>query len=156
MPFAEDLLEQAYHLARRERTKLKQASLRRAVSTAYYALFHLLIRDAVLNWKRNDQRAALARAFDHGPMKKASQRIIIGKFPGSPPPAVARLREVAKAFVELQERRHLADYDSSTYWSRTDALKAVDRARAAFDAWQSTRTDRIAHEYRLQLLIQRR
>jgi hypothetical protein len=89
MPFAEDLLEQAYHLARRERTKLKQASLRRAVSTAYYALFHLLIRDAVLNWKRNDQRAALARAFDHGPMKKASQRIIIGKFPGSPPPAVA-------------------------------------------------------------------
>jgi hypothetical protein len=55
------------------------------VSTAYYALFHLLIRDAVLNWKRNDQRAALARAFDHGPMKKASQRIIIGKFPGSPP-----------------------------------------------------------------------
>ena len=134
MPFAEDLLEQAYHLARRERTKLKQASLRRAVSTAYYALFHLLIRDAVLNWKRNDQRAALARAFEHGPMKKASQKIITGKFPGSPPSTVARLQEVAKAFVELQEGRHVADYDSSTYWSRTDALKAVDRARAAFDA----------------------
>ena len=49
MPFPEDLLEQAKHLASRERTKPKQASLRRAVSTAYYALFHLLISEAVLN-----------------------------------------------------------------------------------------------------------
>src|ERR1035438_8189681 len=31
MAFAEDLLEQAYHLARRERTKPRQASLRRAI-----------------------------------------------------------------------------------------------------------------------------
>jgi len=39
MNLAEDLLEQANHLARRERGKPKQASLRRAVSTAYYACF---------------------------------------------------------------------------------------------------------------------
>jgi hypothetical protein len=38
MSFADDLLEQAYHLANRESKKPKQASLRRAVSTAYYAL----------------------------------------------------------------------------------------------------------------------
>jgi len=50
MAFADDLLEQAYHLARRERKNPTQASLRRAVSTAYYALFHLLIDEAVGNW----------------------------------------------------------------------------------------------------------
>src|ERR1035438_5650076 len=64
MAFAEDLLEQAYHLARRERTKPRQASLRRAISTAYYALFHLLIREATGNWKRDVQRARLARTFE--------------------------------------------------------------------------------------------
>jgi uncharacterized protein (UPF0332 family) len=43
--FADDLLEQALHLANRERKGPRQASLRRAVSTAYYALFHLLISE---------------------------------------------------------------------------------------------------------------
>jgi uncharacterized protein (UPF0332 family) len=47
MAFADDLLEQAYHLANRDRENPKQASLRRAVSTAYYALYHLLIDEAV-------------------------------------------------------------------------------------------------------------
>ena len=42
MSLATDLLEQADHLARRERKRPKQASLRRAVSAAYYGLFHLL------------------------------------------------------------------------------------------------------------------
>lgn len=43
MPFPEDLLQQAYDLASKEPENPKQTSLRRAVSTAYYALFHLLI-----------------------------------------------------------------------------------------------------------------
>jgi len=49
MPFADDLLKQAYHLASKERKNPKQASLRRAVSTAYHALVHLLIDEAVGN-----------------------------------------------------------------------------------------------------------
>ena len=49
MAFPGDLLEQAKHLSKRERRKPKQASLRRAVSTAYYALFHLLIEEATRN-----------------------------------------------------------------------------------------------------------
>ena len=48
MPFPDDLLEQAYDLAQKELISPKQASLRRAVSTAYYALFHLLIDEAVM------------------------------------------------------------------------------------------------------------
>jgi hypothetical protein len=46
MSLATDLLEQARHLLRRERRRPRQASLRRAISAAYYALFHLLIEEA--------------------------------------------------------------------------------------------------------------
>jgi hypothetical protein len=41
-----DLLEQAEHLAQLDPTRPKQANLRRAVSSAYYALIH---------WKRWDE-----------------------------------------------------------------------------------------------------
>jgi hypothetical protein len=37
-----DLLEQAGHLAQFDPTRPKQANLRRAVSSANYALFHML------------------------------------------------------------------------------------------------------------------
>ncbi len=41
-----DLLEQAERLAMLEIKKPKQASLRRAISAAYYAMFHLLVDEA--------------------------------------------------------------------------------------------------------------
>jgi len=43
MGLAQDLLQQADHLATYEGVNPTQAGLRRSVSTAYYALFHLLI-----------------------------------------------------------------------------------------------------------------
>ena len=41
-----DLLKQARHLATKEPRRPSQASLRRAVSAAYYALFHRLVDEA--------------------------------------------------------------------------------------------------------------
>lgn len=69
MPFAEDLLDVARSLADMDEEGPRQASLRRAVSTAYYALFHLLISEATSNWNRAEPRAALGRIFEHGKMK---------------------------------------------------------------------------------------
>ncbi len=65
MALAEDLLKQAFLLLNKESKNPTQASLRRAVSTAYYALFHLLIQEASANWSRLDTRDYLARAFEH-------------------------------------------------------------------------------------------
>ncbi len=65
------------------------------------------------------------------------------------------LKRVASAFVQLQEFRELADYEGRYKLSRTEALKAVDRTSAAFDAWKTIRKDKIAQDYLLQLLIQR-
>jgi len=53
----------------------RQAGLRRAVSAAYYSLFHLLTSEAAENWKHESQRHRFARMFDHGRMKTCSSRV---------------------------------------------------------------------------------
>jgi uncharacterized protein (UPF0332 family) len=155
MNLAEDLLEQANHLARREKGKPKQASLRRAVSTAYYAVFHLLVAEAVGNWKRSDQRAKLARAFEHGRMKQASIKTRSAKFDGESALAVAGLKTVANAFIRLREFRHEADYDDSLRLARTDVVSWIALASDAFASWSAIRNERIAQDYLLALLIHR-
>ena len=70
MTFHEELLGLAGELI--HRNEPSQAHLRRAVSTAYYAFFHLLVSEATLNWKRDSSRDALGRMFDHGLMRKVT------------------------------------------------------------------------------------
>jgi hypothetical protein len=74
MAYANELLELAQELANLHPDHPHQPSLRRAVSTAYYALFHLLISEATANWQRPELRAILGRVFDHGPMKQAADK----------------------------------------------------------------------------------
>ncbi len=50
MSFADDLLEQVNRLVTWPPTEPEQAGRRRAVSTAGYADFHLLVDEAVCNW----------------------------------------------------------------------------------------------------------
>jgi hypothetical protein len=67
-----DLLEQAEHLVARERKKPKQASLRRAVSAAYYALFHLLVNDGARLLSPTQPPGLsrrVQRAFNHSDMR---------------------------------------------------------------------------------------
>ena len=147
MAFPDDLLEQATHLAQRDRNRPKQASLRRAVSTAYYALFHLLISETVAYWKLKGQRPVLARAFEHGKMRNASRRCTSTN---------VDLKAVADAFVELQQARHLADYDNSMVWVRLEALARIDLARDAFNCWSRVRETVAAQDYLLSLLVERK
>jgi hypothetical protein len=71
MAYADDLIVFAREMAELYPSDAHQPSLRRAVSTAYYALFHLLISDAVAQCPDPQFRAALARVFEHGLMKSA-------------------------------------------------------------------------------------
>ena len=153
MAFADDLLEQAYHLANLESDEPKQASLRRAVSTAYYALFHLLIDEAVGNWGVTRQRSILARTFDHGKMKGICEEHVKGFYSSGQPPEGVRLKNVAHTFVQLQEKRHTADYDNAVVWSRTNVMAAIDMVSAAFSDWRDIRTDDTAQDYLLQLFL---
>ena len=74
----DDLIAIAYELVRRDAGRPKQASLRRAVSTAYYALFHLVsddFRRQVINWRVSpesywDVVVPVYRSLDHGQIKR--------------------------------------------------------------------------------------
>lgn len=107
MAFPDDLLELAQELANLHPESPNQASLRRAVSTAYYALFHLLISETTANWARPELRARLGRCFDHGPMKTASEAQVAqsnSDLNDNPPEgeektAAIHLRTVANAFI---------------------------------------------------------
>ncbi|MEZ5353982.1 MAG: hypothetical protein R2762_15190 [Bryobacteraceae bacterium] len=154
------MLEQAQHLANREKKRPRQASLRRAVSTAYYAPFHLLIHEATLNWRRVNQRATLARFFEHGKMRAASdkQRAECNRFINSNPPAgpeldcYRHLHSISDAFFQAQQQRHTADYDNSKQWTRTEALTQVTLVQGAFASWRAIRKEPLAQVYLISLL----
>jgi uncharacterized protein (UPF0332 family) len=154
MPLADDLLEQALHLAQTDPDPPRQASLRRAVSTAYYALFHLLVEEAVRSWTVERQRSLLASRCDPGRMKDLCDSVSKAARGGSaPPPALV---SVCETFLQLQFSRHTADYDIGFTWSRKDALDEVGLAAAAFDAWNSVKSEDAAQDFLLGLILPKR
>ena len=159
MGLAQDLLQQANHLATYEGANPGQASMRRAVSTAYYALFHLLIEDAALRWQGSSEaRTGIERAFDHGPMKGTSSQFqgpIWKDWHGKQQPVPAALRNVAKAFVRLQDERHTADYDNHRQWTTRDVKATLNLVSTAFQDWQSIRNDPMAGNYLLAMIVKK-
>jgi hypothetical protein len=135
MSFPEDLLQQAYDLA--------------DVSTAYYAVFHLLIDEAVSKWAVERQRGDLARTFGHSKMKGICDDVVKGIKSGADLPQ--ELNTVAHNFIQLQQYRHIADYDNSRQWSRTDVKDALSLAADAFHAWQAIGAQDTAQDFLLQL-----
>lgn len=148
MGLPEDLLVQARHLAQHDRRRPKQANLRRAVSSGYYALFHYLIERVTTRLigggaRRRGLRHLLARGFDHSEMRAACTSFKGGTLPKGVTAAVGtlslppELRDLATVFLDLQDLRHTADYDLSRGFSREDVLALLDvleEAIAAFDA----------------------
>lgn len=143
-----DLLRQARILATHEPRRPKQASLRRAISAAYYSLFHLLTWEASARFikgpNREPLRASLRRAFAHKMMKDACREIVkpnAGNLHrslcGNPVPP--DLLVVARTFVDLQQARHEADYDTSKGFTRRETLDQVEAAEQATARWNAIR-----------------
>jgi hypothetical protein len=137
----EDLVEQAVRLATLDPKKPKQVNLRRAVSSAYYAVFHLLVDEAcrVLIGAQHNQapfRQVLGRAFAQGIMKEACKSfgggtLRKGVAKGLPASFAipGEIRDLALAFVELQEWRHLADYDLTERFKRSVVLTLFSQVK---------------------------
>jgi hypothetical protein len=153
MAFADDLLEQAEFLANRDLGDPKQASLRRAVSNSYYALFHLLIDEAVGNWRVARQRSILARTFDHARMKNVCEAYVTNFYRFGSRVEGIPLKNVAQTFGTLQQQRHIADYDNGFLWQRTDAVAQIDLAGAAFVDWRTIRDGDEAQDFLLALFL---
>ena len=163
MSLQDDLRKQARQLATKEPKRPRQASLRRAISTAYYALFHLLVSDAcrflLAGSNRRHMRESLARAFSHSDMKKVAQQFATNNVQGKVAPLLNQLsvpvplQDVAQAFIDLQQARHEADYDISRRFTRSEALDLIDLIDQAFHDWSVTRQTPQAEAFMLSLLI---
>jgi hypothetical protein len=153
-----DLIEQAQHLAVREPMKPRQASLRRAVSTAYYSLFHLLRNEATKSFFPNtpaDLRAKAGRAMAHADAKSACALFMSGSgIKGlTISPIDQNLRDVASAFHDLQEARHKADYDLVETFDRVQVLGHIQRARDAMNKWKLVKNTPNANVFLVALFL---
>ena len=137
-----DLLQQAESLARLDqRGAPRQANLRRAVSSAYYALFYYLVDEAcraVMGSQHSQQgyRHALARSFVHSTMKSACGSFgrtqlpdtIVKSLPEDPNgkyPVADEIKNISSLFKEIQLKRHQADYDLSEKFQRSEVLALI-------------------------------
>ena len=90
----------------------RQAELRRAVSAAYYAMFHALARccaDTLVGAtrpRRSQQAWRQAyRSLEHGHARnQCANQSMLRRFP-------PRIRRFGEQFVDMQRLRHIADYD---------------------------------------------
>lgn len=163
MSLPNDLLELSGYLSRRERSKPKQSSLRRSISTAYYALFHFIIQEACKQMFGGSDasrfvRSVAARAFEHGHMKDCCKHFASGnvkKFPVAPVGATNQLiKDISRTFNLLQEARHKADYDTFRNVTRSEATTSHNLALQAIGQMQRLKdVDPDAYSQFLTLLL---
>lgn len=152
MTLSDDLLHQAEALCSLDPRRPKEINLRRAVSAAYYAVFHQLTECGVqmlLPGRRGELRAQLRRKFKHGSMKTVAQAT------KSREELDAGIRFVADAFVQLQEARHDADYDFSRSFAKAEALDHIRLARDALERLEAARTTTDGERFLLEMLVGR-
>jgi hypothetical protein len=124
----DDLLDIAARLARLEEGRPRRTSLRRAISSAYYALFHALAAlcaNCLVGFSKPwDVYVPIYRTLDHGRAKDIFRRISVNHGPD--------VASIGQTFILLQERRYTADYDPSPFpFNRKETLDLVEQARLA-------------------------
>jgi uncharacterized protein (UPF0332 family) len=154
MPLSLDLLKTARTLleSARKKGRPRQADLRRAISTAYYAVFHALcalVADALVGGSRSARpdrawRQAY-RALQHGAARDRLWAIVARSDLSTREGYPASVGQVTAAFSDLQDQRHDADYDPGRSFSAAEADAMIARAEAAIEALATlTSPDRTA------------
>ena len=120
----------------------RQAELRRAVSAAYYAMFHALAQccaDTLVGASRasRNQQAwrQTYRALEHGHTRnQCANRPMLSGFP-------AHIRRFGDLFVYMQRLRHIADYDpdpeTEEDFTRDRALQLISETSRTITDFQS-------------------
>jgi hypothetical protein len=120
----------------------RQADLRRAISTAYYGVFHAVATEAADSFSGRTQRqspryALVYRSIEHGSLRGICEDVIKTTLPakyvhhepsgGFGPDIIA----LATAVIDLQEKRHAADYDPLFRASTAEGIVAIQTGRTA-------------------------
>ena len=120
------------------RGRPRQAELRRAVSTAYYALFHTLAAccaDLLIGSssavRRGPAWERAYRALSHGFARDQFRNTArMAQFPGP-------LLDFAEQFIFMQSEREKADYDPNAEFSRLLTLHLVGESRRKMEAFNA-------------------
>ncbi len=125
----------------------RQVDLRRAISSAYYGVFHFVLTAAadefVGKTRRQDVLYALVyRRIDHGTLRamcnEVRKQTPDRKYQSflSADGLGPNIAGFASAVVELQEKRHAADYDPARRFTTLDAKLAIQAAREAVKTFE--------------------
>ena len=153
---AMDLVYVALELIKPRPGRPKQAILRRAMSSVYYALFHCLAAsnaNALVGGpssKRSDGAwTQVYRALNHTTARKrCSNQQLMKRFP-------CVVQEYADMFCARQIDRHEADYDPNRQFVRDDVKWAVIEALAAIIEFRKVET-RYRRSFAVYLLLEMR
>ena len=126
-----DLIAAANLLAEHPRRgRPPEANLRRAISTAYYALFHCLAENCADmmvggSGARRSKEAwrQVYRALEHGTARRrCGDRSSMQNFP-------SEIIDIATNFVEMQDLRYIADYDPlASIPTRDEVIQVINDA----------------------------
>lgn len=112
-----------------------QATINRAVSTAYYAIFHVPAGECVSRTVGSPRSprywqivTPIHRSLDHGSARRVFERLAKDRT------ASVALADVAGAFLDLQFARNAADYDPGSRYTRQQALDFIRQASRAIGA----------------------
>jgi hypothetical protein len=143
VPNPNHLFEQAVRLVSQQSAgPPRQVDVRRAISSAYYGIFHFTLTKAAdqvvgKTRRKTSQYGLVYRSIDHGTLRSLCEEV---KKPNLRPKYLRHapstgfgqnLQAFAAAVLELQEKRHAADYDPMIRVKRSDAILAVRTARTA-------------------------
>ena len=131
----DDLLTVAEHLICEGREK--QAYLRRAVSSVYYALFHCLAHccaDSLIGEDAADRSEEawlhVYRSLEHRfPVRQFEKQ----SFKAFPEP----IQQFGQLFKKMQIKRHRADYDPAEEFTPIAVQLDIDQARKTLAAFRS-------------------
>jgi hypothetical protein len=143
----EHLLDQADALLSQTRGGARrQVDLRRAISAAYYAVFHTVMiaaADRIVgrNKRSAPQHALVYRGIDHRALSNfcmmASRPSLPSKYLSCCPGGGfgSAIQSFSRAVIDLQLQRHSADYDPGQYIDASEAGAWIRIARDSIAQW---------------------
>ena len=133
-----------------------QAHLKRAVSTAYYAMFHAVCANVAALLPGSDGEPATAAAWlqayrgpEHTHVRNQCRNA------GLMAPLPPEIRSFAQTFVRIQSYRNQADYNPRSDFSPSDASEIIDDAERAINQLSSASVD-MRRAFAITILLRNR
>lgn len=132
----EDFIATARELVGDRRGRPRETNLRRAVSTAYYAMFHCMATSGadLLVGGQSSKRSLPAwrqayRALDHQVACRRCRKTTVRRFPKA-------IQGFAITFAVMHDKRNAADYDPLATFFKSDVIASISSAEQAIFGFQ--------------------